>query len=810
MGYNIDRLKSQYGIGSASKLPYAGTPNPGTFAYSDDTNAANQAAELAAYNTQRADYLADQAAFDDYSDQFDQRLRNAPMYAQKQFDTSGRTAPLTRDDMYRKYLNRENELGGNQEVTAKDRQQFLRGAQQELANRGIDNLGSEYLLDDTGSYYGNVLDAPVYNYVAPLSPNVSEQLLPYGSGSQMGNRVINLPDGTPVTIPNTIIGPDGQVISTSTGFNIPSGLTAVPPNTPTYDALTMANANMAPIDIPNIAPINIPNIAPINIPNIAPINIPPVMDVPAANVPMTDLPPVASLPSGYDSYLSEPPLNQAIVSNAADFDISQYNVPEYITGPYGSIISPDLYERYLPDPVVTEEITYDSLIPEYDTSEYMTDFNQQIIPESFYGSYFAEGGEVETDLDVNLDGDPLDMNILVEETVSAEPLLTEGQQVIADLDVLEGMAIDNSKSDSRTDELITMLQGKTGQYDEQLSKERGQYNTATTDFRNMINKMADGQSKGPSESEKWFRLAAAFGKPTQSSSFFDSLGNASKALGDIASERREAKSSGDALEIQGAQFSLNLLKEQMENTSTLSALEKKENRATQKMLLEWKRESETLLEQRLYDLAVIRGEREYDATKPQSEAAKIAADRGLKGKARDDFITKFYEDKQAFKKLELKALTDNANQLGTYGMKAIDDIDGRLISSDEAIDLLVEALSVNEDAYANNFGDWSSKMLDLLTFNNESKEYKATQKLEILLKKVAAAALKVTFGGAGITDGEREALEKVQGLGVRDSDLRGEIIKDGIAAMRSVQQKYKAKRKAILNRTAYKIQPEEE
>ena len=81
--------------------------------------------------------------------------------------------------------------------------------------------------------------------------------------------------------------------------------------------------------------------------------------------------------------------------------------------------------------------------------------------------------------------------------------------------------------------LVNMLQNNQGQYNEQLNQERGQYNTATADFTNMINTMADGQSAGPSESEKWFRLAAAFGQPTQSGSFFDSLGSAAEALGDI-------------------------------------------------------------------------------------------------------------------------------------------------------------------------------------------------------------------------------------------------------------------------------------
>ena len=220
---------------------------------------------------------------------------------------------------------------------------------------------------------------------------------------------------------------------------------------------------------------------------------------------------------------------------------------------------------------------------------------------------YAQGGPVKGYAQGGLRGPGGEFE--VEEDVTTAVIESGDIDDATDLEILEGMAIDNSQPSSRSDELITMLQRDTGQYNEQLSQQRGQYNAATTDFTNMINKMADGQSKGPSESEKWFRLAAAFGQPTQSGSFFDSLGNASKALGDIASERRQAESSGDALKMQGAQFSLGLLKEQMENTSGLAAEERSNNKDMQTMLLDWEKDSRELLQQRQYDLALIKGER---------------------------------------------------------------------------------------------------------------------------------------------------------------------------------------------------------
>ena len=61
MGYNLERLKRQYGLGSASKLGYIGTTD------------------------------ADRAAYDKYSDEFLLRLQNTPMYANQQFAGSDLT-----------------------------------------------------------------------------------------------------------------------------------------------------------------------------------------------------------------------------------------------------------------------------------------------------------------------------------------------------------------------------------------------------------------------------------------------------------------------------------------------------------------------------------------------------------------------------------------------------------------------------------------------------------------------------------------------------------------------------------------------
>ena len=64
-----------------------------------------------------------------------------------------------------------------------------------------------------------------------------------------------------------------------------------------------------------------------------------------------------------------------------------------------------------------------------------------------------------------------------------------------------------------------------------------------------------GQRMGPSESEKWFAIAAALGKPTKTGSFGESLGNVNEVLADqFAAQRKAQTEREDLLERYGMQI----------------------------------------------------------------------------------------------------------------------------------------------------------------------------------------------------------------------------------------------------------------
>ena len=75
MGYELDRLMKQYGVGTPSIAAYAGTAKP------TDTTATNFQAQMDQYNI-------DKPAYDKYVQDYKSNMANTPMYSQAQFKNS--------------------------------------------------------------------------------------------------------------------------------------------------------------------------------------------------------------------------------------------------------------------------------------------------------------------------------------------------------------------------------------------------------------------------------------------------------------------------------------------------------------------------------------------------------------------------------------------------------------------------------------------------------------------------------------------------------------------------------------------------
>jgi hypothetical protein len=119
------------------------------------------------------------------------------------------------------------------------------------------------------------------------------------------------------------------------------------------------------------------------------------------------------------------------------------------------------------------------------------------------------------------------------------------------------------------------------------------------------------QESGPSKAEMYFRLAAAFGAPTKTGNFMESLGKAGEAAASINKEQREA-----ALAERNRQLQLGLEAQKMRMTGA------KEDVATLRQLAaEGMKDKRTIATELIKDYV--------KSGQPQSSAGKQAQDEGL-------------------------------------------------------------------------------------------------------------------------------------------------------------------------------------
>ena len=183
-------------------------------------------------------------------------------------------------------------------------------------------------------------------------------------------------------------------------------------------------------------------------------------------------------------------------------------------------------------------------------------------------------------------------------------------------------------STDRTSELLEMIRNPSARYGDDIAQGRSKIQEQELKIANTLASMQTNASAGPSESEKWFRIAAAFGKPTPTGNFFEGLGNVNEALADVAKERRVAKTAGDAIGLEAAQFSLGVIDKRLQSDLSLAADEREQLIQTQRLITEWQMDYDNRQAEREYDLASLSMTLEERAKRNLSEAGKMARDMG--------------------------------------------------------------------------------------------------------------------------------------------------------------------------------------
>jgi hypothetical protein len=297
-----------------------------------------------------------------------------------------------------------------------------------------------------------------------------------------------------------------------------------------------------------------------------------------------------------------------------------------------------------------------------------------------------------------------------------------------------------------------------------------------TKFNQSISALKQAAPDVPSESEKWFKLAAAFSNPGKTGSFQEGIGNAATVLSEYGAEKRKGLSAqrklNTELDLKQQQYALENLRDEATQLRTLQGDVSKDKREMIKAAI-----------------------KDYvDSGKPQSEAGKIALDEGFKRgtpeyEARVTAITKQKLDNQMGKltatlgnlALSQQKVASEQLKLEPDERKSIREDEDAMHAAKGVVKNLEEALRLNSMAFANTPADRATYN-KLKTTNPNDPRVKATEDLENLVGLNTIGSLKTTFGG-NPTEGERSALKELGGLGTANKEIRGKIFQRAAAAL---------------------------
>jgi hypothetical protein len=367
-------------------------------------------------------------------------------------------------------------------------------------------------------------------------------------------------------------------------------------------------------------------------------------------------------------------------------------------------------------------------------------------------------------------------------------------------------------------ELAALMQQYSGgtDYSKELSEARKQRATQQQAFNQTLEKLTTDQDQGPSKAEMYFRLAAAFGKPTKFGSFGESLGPVAEELGSYQADIRKQRQANKAAKLQVALKQQEMsLEDAKDSEKTLLGLQSENNK-----------------DRREYIKGLVK---EYiDSGKPASEAGKIAFDilRSKNPEKSPVEITKSpdYGDEvskqtklliekqmagitatlagiqvqQGQLNLATKKEERAASELDPNELKLLMDNKTALRSSESADALLGEALTYTGQAFTKSPSDQALYRKTKAT-NPTDPRVVATEQLEQILTTSGLAGLRASFGG-NPTEGERQVQLLTQGLGATSAESRRKII-DRVRASIKKQAAFYEQSSGDLLSGSYKKKP---
>lgn len=362
----------------------------------------------------------------------------------------------------------------------------------------------------------------------------------------------------------------------------------------------------------------------------------------------------------------------------------------------------------------------------------------------------------------------------------------------------------------RNAQLMGMLSRYFPQGDEygaELKAARAANTRESEAFQKMLqDAIKQPRESGPDKAEMYFRLAAAFGAPTKTGHFAESLGKVGEATAGIQKERRESASADRARKLQ---LGLEAQKLRMAGA--------KEDLATVRQLA-----AEGMKDKRTIATELIK---EYvKSGQPQSSAGKQAMDEGLKPntpefQARVAEIAELNVDRQmaqinatlanmgvaqanaALQGQKFQFQQEQAAKLTAPEMKLKTETEDLLAQTAQGYQNIKRALELNPKTFDTSLIDTAQRKA-LEAVGSKDPKVANTRELENMLEKAALSQLKATFPGA-ISNDERNALLATQGMSAKSIEERGRIMQNAANALKGIYARNK-KRLNEINQGAYR------
>ena len=342
------------------------------------------------------------------------------------------------------------------------------------------------------------------------------------------------------------------------------------------------------------------------------------------------------------------------------------------------------------------------------------------------------------------------------------------------------------QQDNRMAQLQSMMEkygNPQNDYAQELEEARRKSNAETEAFVEMLKNSRKSPGRDNiSQAERYFRLAAAFGQPTKTGSFGETLANVNTAMAENEKSKQQAEDQDLELQLKAQQLKAAGAKEDLSTLRSLSSEDKK----TQREMLS----------------NMIKAE--IESGKPQSELAKIAKDRyGYGTPDYYSFLEKnvpaWVESKMAQMQMgpviaaqaaansgkqaniaeerlahEIKKDEENEKQMSPQEFKEKTDLQNQINTLENATSTIERAYKLNANSFGNTPIDKLKRKELELTVGDKDPKVKNTRELETFLGTTVLDLAQDLKGS--ISDSDTKMLQNMTGAQALGADERADVL----------------------------------